>query len=117
MSRLTAEQILNLNILSNENSGDDSCDQSEEDCVEADLRADSDDEGDTDECDDEEENEEEEEEIPDEWKEMDPATRARAIIMMSCKMMLLGTAVVLIFSDPMVDVLNQVGIVTGVGSF
>ena len=62
MSRLTAEQILNLNILSNENSGDDSCDQSEEDCVEADLRADSDDEGDTDECDDEEENEDENEE-------------------------------------------------------
>jgi len=66
---------------------------------------------------DENEEEEEEEEMPDEWKELDPVSRSRAIIMMSCKMMFIGTAVVLIFSDPMVDVLNQVGIVTGVGSF
>jgi len=55
--------------------------------------------------------------MPDEWKELDPVARAKIIIYTSCKMMLIGTTVVLIFSDPMVDVLNQIGIVTGVGSF
>ena len=41
MSRLTAEQILNLNILSLESSGEDSCDESEIDMVEADFRTES----------------------------------------------------------------------------
>jgi hypothetical protein len=47
MSRLTAEQIRNLSILSKESSGDDSCDESEIDIIEADLRtaSESEDEG------------------------------------------------------------------------
>lgn len=65
----------------------------------------------------EEDDEEEEEEIPDEWKELDPESRARVIIYTSCKQMFLGTCVVLIFSDPMVDILNQVGNVTGINPF
>ena len=42
MSRLNAEQILNLNILNNEDSADDSCDESELDIVEADYSMSSD---------------------------------------------------------------------------
>jgi Ca2+/Na+ antiporter len=57
------------------------------------------------------------EEIPDEFKDLPPEEQEKAIIKESCKQMLIGTILVLIFSDPMVDVLNQIGKMTGIPAF
>jgi len=64
-----------------------------------------------------EETEEHEEEEEDEFANLDPKVRMRAIITKSCWMMFAGTALVLIFSDPMVDVLSHVGERTGIPAF
>lgn len=66
---------------------------------------------------DDDEEGEEEEEMPEEFKLIDPSTRTFWILLESLKIMGFGTIVVLVFSDPMVEVLNQLGIVTGIGSF
>jgi len=60
---------------------------------------------------------EEEDEMPDEFKDLPPDEQRKQIIRESCKKMLIGTILVLIFSDPMVDVLAQIGKVTGVPPF
>mmetsp|Transcript_21614 Transcript_21614/g.48157 ORF Transcript_21614/g.48157 Transcript_21614/m.48157 type:complete len:83 (+) Transcript_21614:1110-1358(+) len=65
----------------------------------------------------EDEEEEEEDEMPEEWKLLDPVDRIGVIMKTSLQMMCLGTACVMIFSDPMVDVLTQMGLVTGVNTF
>lgn len=64
-----------------------------------------------------EDDEEEEEEIPEDLKDLDPEVRTRAIIMRSLWMMISGTCVVLIFSDPMVDVLNEFATLSNIDSF
>jgi len=56
-------------------------------------------------------------EMPDEFKDLSPAEQRRAILKEACYQMLFGTALVLIFSDPMVDVLAQIGKMTGVPAF
>jgi len=61
--------------------------------------------------------EEEHEEMPEEFEDLTPEQRTRAIVWKSCFMMFMGTAIVLLFSDPMVDVLTAVGDRTGVPSF
>jgi Ca2+/Na+ antiporter len=67
---------------------------------------------------DQEENQDLDDEHEDEeFQSMDPATRMRSIIFKSCYMMFLGTFMVLIFSDPMVNVLSAVGERTGVPAF
>jgi len=58
---------------------------------------------------DEEDEEEEEEEMPEEFKDLPPDVQRRRILMKSFWTMGLGTLLVLIFSDPMVDVLNEMG--------
>jgi len=60
---------------------------------------------------------EEEDEMPEEFKDMKPEDQQSAIIKSSFQQMLMGTALVLIFSDPMVDVLSQIGVHTGVPPF
>jgi len=60
---------------------------------------------------------EEEDEMPEEFKDMSPAEQRKSIIQASLKQMCIGTFLVLIFSDPMVDVLAQIGVATGVPAF
>jgi len=48
---------------------------------------------------------------------MDPSTRTSKIVQKSLMMMICGTIVVLIFSDPMVDVLGRVGEITKIEAF
>ncbi|CAM9905519.1 unnamed protein product, partial [Heterosigma akashiwo] len=65
----------------------------------------------------EEESGEEHEEMPEEFVDMDPKARTKAILVKSFSTMMLGTGMVLLFSDPMVDVLTAVGERTGVPAF
>jgi Ca2+/Na+ antiporter len=57
------------------------------------------------------------EEMPDEFKDLSPAAQRKAILSESIQQMLIGTILVLIFSDPMVDVLAMIGKMTGVPPF
>eukprot|EP00051_Salpingoeca_urceolata_P022048 m.352557 g.352557 ORF g.352557 m.352557 type:complete len:639 (-) comp19903_c6_seq3:847-2763(-) len=59
----------------------------------------------------------EEAEMPEEFLELDPRARQRAILMRAFRMMGIGTIVVLLFSDPMVDVLDSFGKRINVPSF
>jgi hypothetical protein len=58
----------------------------------------------------EEEDEEEEEEMPEEFAALSPEEQQYRIKIRSAYMMGLGTFLVLLFSDPMVDVLNEIGV-------
>jgi Ca2+/Na+ antiporter len=60
---------------------------------------------------------EEDEELPEEFRDLSPEEQQKQIKMMSLKKMLIGTFLVLIFSDPMVDVLAQIGAQTGIPPF
>jgi Ca2+/Na+ antiporter len=60
---------------------------------------------------------EEEEDVPHDLRHDDPKTQLRNIMRRSFAMMLTGTALVLVFSDPMVDVLGDVGARIGVAPF
>lgn len=51
----------------------------------------------------------EEEEMPEDLADLSPAQQLRRVVMRSFWMMSLGTAMVLVFSDPMVDVLGEWG--------
>jgi len=53
--------------------------------------------------------EEEEEEVPEDLAKLPPKQQKIRILWRSCWMMGLGTGIVLLFSDPMVDVLNTLG--------
>eukprot|EP00440_Ansanella_granifera_P060138 gb/GFBE01065179.1/.p1 GENE.gb/GFBE01065179.1/~~gb/GFBE01065179.1/.p1 ORF type:complete len:584 (+),score=169.39 gb/GFBE01065179.1/:1-1752(+) len=66
---------------------------------------------------DDEDEEEEEESVPEEFADLEPAEQRRQILMQSCYKMGLGTLLVLIFSDPMVDVLVEIGNQSGVPAF
>jgi len=61
--------------------------------------------------------EEEEEDMPEDLLSLSPVEQQRAIKMRSCWMMFAGTALVLMFSDPMVDVFSNIGERTGVAPF
>jgi len=58
----------------------------------------------------EEEDEEEEEEVPEDLANLPPKQQKRRILWRSTWMMGLGTIIVLLFSDPMVDVLSELGV-------
>jgi len=61
--------------------------------------------------------EEEEEEVPEDLAHLSIAEQQRKIKIRAGYMMFIGTALVLIFSDPMVDVLSEVGARTGIPAF
>jgi len=65
----------------------------------------------------ENESEEEEEEMPEDFKGLDVETRTRMAIQRSLMMMFGGTVIVLIFSDPMVNVLSRFGQITSIEGF
>jgi len=65
----------------------------------------------------EEAEEEEEEEMPEDLKVMSPDEQQAAIKRRSFWMMGVGSAVVLLISDPMVDVLSELGVRTGIPAF
>jgi len=62
-------------------------------------------------------NDEEREEMPEFLQSMDPKVQQAAILKRSFLMMGLGTFVVLLFSDPMVGVLSELGVRTGIPPF
>jgi len=61
--------------------------------------------------------EEEEMEIPEDLADLSPEDQKRKIMFRSFRMMALGTVVVLLFSDPMVDVLSEIGKRLDIGAF
>lgn len=69
--------------------------------------------------DDEDNGDDEEElpEIPEGWATLSEDEKRHRILALSCFKMLFGTVLVLCFSDPMVDVLNQFGIRSGIPVF
>jgi len=64
-----------------------------------------------------EEEEEEQEEMPEEFADLPPDVQRKRILLKSCYMMAAGTLLVLVFSDPMVDVLAGIGKATNVSGF
>jgi len=64
-----------------------------------------------------EEDEEEEEEMPDDLTHLSPKQQRVRIVLRSCWMMGLGVLLVIIFSDPMVDVFSSLGKVFHIDSF
>jgi len=65
----------------------------------------------------EEEEEEEEEEVPDDLTHLSPKQQRIRIIIRSAWMMGLGVLLVVVFSDPMVDVFSSLGTICGIKSF
>lgn len=65
----------------------------------------------------ESEESEEEDEIPDDMKHLTPAEQQTLIKRRSAYMMGLGTIIVVIISDPMVDVLSEIGRRTNIPAF
>lgn len=65
----------------------------------------------------ESEEEEEEEELPEDIKDLSPSEQQYRIKMRSATMMATGTLLVLVISDPMVDVLSEIGSRTGIPAF
>ena len=65
----------------------------------------------------EDEEEEEEEEVPDDLTHLPPKKQRMRIVLRSCWMMGLGVVLVILFSDPMVDVFSSLGNVLGIDSF
>jgi Ca2+/Na+ antiporter len=66
---------------------------------------------------DEEEEEEEDEEMPEDLQDLPPKEQQRRVLLRSLKMMGAGTLLVLLFSDPMVACLSELGVRTGVPPF
>eukprot|EP00177_Eucheuma_denticulatum_P003538 GFKZ01006393.1.p1 GENE.GFKZ01006393.1~~GFKZ01006393.1.p1 ORF type:complete len:588 (-),score=101.65 GFKZ01006393.1:114-1877(-) len=65
----------------------------------------------------EEEEEEEEEEVPDDLRDLDPDDQIRIVKRRAFSMMMTGTTLVLIFSDPMVSVMSDFGRRIGIPAF
>jgi Ca2+/Na+ antiporter len=61
--------------------------------------------------------EEEEEDIPEDLADLDPEEQQKRIKMRAFSQMALGTLLVLVFSDPMVELLSEIGKRTGVSPF
>jgi Ca2+/Na+ antiporter len=64
-----------------------------------------------------EDEDDDDEEMPEEFRDLGPAEQRRAILAQSFKSMLGGTLLVLVFSDPMVDVLGGIGTQLGISPF
>ncbi|CAE8677128.1 unnamed protein product, partial [Polarella glacialis] len=60
---------------------------------------------------------EEVEEVPEDLKDLSVEDQRRQILARACQQMGIGTLLVLIFSDPMVDVLGEIGKQTGIPAF
>lgn len=60
---------------------------------------------------------EEEEEVPHDLRDSDPQTQIRNVLRRSFMMMTIGTALVLLFSDPMVNVMSDFGERVGIPAF
>jgi Ca2+/H+ antiporter len=60
---------------------------------------------------------EDEPEIPEEWKKLSPEEARKFIFRRSCTLTILGTGLCLLFSDPMVGVLAEIGNRIGVPAF
>jgi Ca2+/Na+ antiporter len=67
--------------------------------------------------DDEEDEEEEEEEMPEDLADLSPEEQQSRLFKRSFTQMGIGTIVVVLFSDPMVDVLSDLGTRTGIPAF
>jgi len=65
----------------------------------------------------EDEDGEEEEEVPDDLTHLSPKQQRMRIILRSCWMMGLGVLLVIVFSDPMVDVFSALGDIAGIPPF
>lgn len=65
----------------------------------------------------EEEEEEDHEELPEDIQMLPPEEQQRAILIRSLVQMSLGTALVLLLSDPTVDVLNEIGVRLSINPF
>lgn len=63
------------------------------------------------------EGDEEEEEIPEEFTDLSPEEQQRAIKMRAFRMLAVGTAIVIYFSDPMVDVMQEIAVRAGIPPF
>lgn len=61
--------------------------------------------------------EEEEEEIPEEFTDLSPDEQQRAIKLRAFRMLAVGTAIVIYFSDPMVDVMQEIAVRAGIPPF
>lgn len=59
----------------------------------------------------------EEEEVPEDLTQLSPEEQQKAIKKRAFSMLLIGTTLVLIFSDPMVDVMSEVAARTGIPAF
>lgn len=59
----------------------------------------------------------EKEEVPQDLRHLDPRALRRTVLWRAAWMVLLGTFLIFAFSDPMVDILDQVGDRLGIGSF
>ena len=65
----------------------------------------------------EDDDDDEEEEMPDEFAELTPEQQQSAVGHKAAWMLTIGTILVVLFSDPMVDVLSEVGARTGIPAF
>jgi Ca2+/Na+ antiporter len=63
------------------------------------------------------EEDDEEEEMPEDLQDLSPEEQLKRVLFRSVWMMGVGTLMVLIFSDPMVDVLSEWGVRTGIPAF
>jgi Ca2+/Na+ antiporter len=64
-----------------------------------------------------EEGDEDEDDMPEEWKDLSPAEQQKRILMRANGLMGMGSLLVLIFSDPMCDVMSAMGALTGIPPF
>merc|ERR1712167_6792 len=60
---------------------------------------------------------EEDEEVPEDIQDLSPADQQKVIKSRAAQKLFLGTALVVVFSDPMVDVMSEIGVRTGVPAF
>lgn len=60
---------------------------------------------------------EEEEEMPEDLRDLTPEEQQKRIKSRAFQQMAIGTILVLVFSDPAVDVLNEIGVRTGINAF
>jgi len=60
---------------------------------------------------------EEEEEMPEELSDLDPASQKRQIICMAIRKLALGSLIIIVFSDPFVDVLSALSTTVGIPPF
>lgn len=67
--------------------------------------------------DDESDAEDEEDDMPEDLADLDPAEQQRQIKMRSLFKMSLGTLLVVVFSDPMVDIMGRMGVILNINSF